>query len=203
MGKYYMNKDIYIPIVSIIIGELLVLHGNIYEGIIIHMIIILSIIIAIIFGNLSLEIKNALQSVMLLPILRIISLSIPQLFSNYLQYLLIYGIMIIPIFLVIKNQWTSHKDLGRNLSIPLVIIVMIIIGQYIKIFPNIQTFSLDVKYLIEEFMSISLIIILLISFLISNTKYYDKYVSKTIGIYSNPLLLAFATIVIHRLILQI
>lgn len=212
-----MKKEIYIPTIGIVIGEFLLFYDNIYQGIGIHMINILTIILVIIFGNLSLEMKNVLQSLMLLPVLRIVGLSMPQLFTNYLQYLLIYGIMLTPIFLIIKNQWTSYKELGTNLSVhgspsfnrfyiymPIVVltaVMTIMIGQYINIIPNIQIPSSEVTYIIGKFMSISLIIIFSISFLLSGSKYWNKYVSNTIGIYSNPLLLTFAAIVIHRIIL--
>lgn len=212
MGRYYMKKEIYIPTIGIVIGELLMFYGNIYQGIGVHMINILAIILVIIFGNLSLETKNVLQSLMLLPVLRIVGLSIPQLFTSYIQYLLMYGIMLIPIFLIIKNQWTLYKELGTKLSVLpygspffdsvtiLAIIMTIMIGQYMNIIPNIVTSS-EVTYIIGEFMSISLIIILSISFLLSGTKYWNRYVSNTVGIYSNPLLLVFVAIVIHRIVI--
>lgn len=209
MGRYYLKKEIYIPTIGIVIGEFLMFNDNIYQGIGIHMINILVIILVIIFGNLSLEIKNVLQSLMLLPILRIIDLSMPQLFTNYLQYLLMYGIIIIPIFLIIKNQWISYKEVGDPYGSPnfdsvaiLVVIMIIVIGQHINIIPNVVTTSSEVKYIIGEFMSISLIIILSISFLLSDSKYWNKYVSNTIGVYANPLLLAFVAIVIHRIVIM-
>ena len=58
----------------------------------------MAVILIIIFGNLSLETKNILQSLTLVPFLRIISLSILNMTNNvYLEYILLYGILITPI----------------------------------------------------------------------------------------------------------
>ena len=50
-------------------------------------------------------------------------------------------------------------------------------------------------------MSILLIILLSTSFLISNTRYWNKYVSNIIETCSNPLLITFIVIVIFKIML--
>jgi hypothetical protein len=221
VGEYNnMKKLIYIPIMSIAIGELLIFYDRILAGAGIHIISLLVIILIIIFGNLSPRTENILQSLILLPLLRIISLSIPQLSEKiYIQYLIIYGIVLIPIYLILKNQHVLHNDSGTGSSIllyispsfkrvyvyaPTIVLTIIIIGmigQYMSIIPDIQTISPDVTNVIGEFVSIFLIIILSISLLVSDTKYWNKYVSNSINIYSIPLLLTFVTIVIHKIML--
>src|SRR5659263_266583 len=101
MDKYNEMINIikwtFVPILSIISGEILKLYGNIFLGFLMHIFTILAIIFLIIFGEFeTLKIKNALQSLILFPLLRIISFSMPTIFVNKeLQYLLMYGIMII------------------------------------------------------------------------------------------------------------
>jgi hypothetical protein len=217
-----MKNWIYISILGIIAGELLVLYGQVLTGLEIHIINLLVIILIIIFGNLSLKTKNILQSVILLPLLRIISLSIPQLSDKtYVQNLVLYGIMVIPIYLIMKNQYVLQKESGSALSVllyrspsfkkvyiylPTVVLIIIMIGmigQYVGIVPNIQTISPDVTNTIGELVSIFLIIILSISLLVSDTKYWNEYISNSMGIYSSPLLLLFVTIVIHKIMIII
>ncbi len=216
MGEYNLKKLLYLPIIGIIIGEILIFDGKILTGIGLHIINLLAIILIIIFGNLSLKIKNILQSLTLLPLLRIISLSIPQ-FGGNMRYLIIYGIMLVPIYLVMKNQHILHKESDTNLSIllysspsfkrvyiyvPTIILLMVmiaVIGQYICIIPNMQAILPGMIDVIGKFVSIVLIIILSISLLVSSTKYWNGYTSRVINIYSYPLLLAFVIIVIHKL----
>lgn len=214
-----MRKWLYIPTIGIIAGELLIFYGQVLTGLGIHIINLFAIILVIIFNKLSLKERNVLQSLILLPLLRIISLSVPQLSENiYIQHTVIYGIMFIPIYLIMKNQHVLHKESGTSTSILLysspslkrvyiylptiilAIITMGIIGQYMGIIPNIRTISPDI---IGEFVSIFLIVILSISFLVSDTKYWNEYISSSINIYSSPLLLTFVTIVIHKIMIII
>jgi hypothetical protein len=221
VGEYNLKKWICIPIIGIIIGELLIIYDKIFAGIGIHIINLLAIILIIIFSNLSLKTKNILQSLILLPLLRIINLSIPQLSENiYLERLIIYGFMLAPIYLIMKNQPILHKESETNLSIPLYssqsfervyinkpnvmlkLIIMLMIGDYIVIIPNMQTISSEVTFLIGEFLYMFLIIILLISLFVSNTKYWNEYISNSINIYSSYLLLTFIAIVIHKIMIM-
>lgn len=219
MGECDMRKWTYISILGTIVGELLIFHGQILTGLGVHIINLLAIILIIIFSKFSLKEKNVLQSLTLLILLRMISLSIPQLSTNiYVQHTIIYGIMLIPIFLIMKNQHVLQKESGVSTSIllcsfpssrrvyiyvPTVVLTIVIvgmIGQYIGVIPNIRIISPDV---IGEFVSIFLIVILSISFLASDTKYWSEYISSNMNICSGPLLLTFITIVIHKIMLII
>jgi hypothetical protein len=202
VGEYDLKKWIYIPIIGIIIGELLIIYDKIFAGIGIHIINLLAIILIIIFGNLSLKTKNILQILILLPLLRIINLSIPQLSENiYFQLLIMYGIMLVPIYLVMKNQLILRVNTNEP-NVMLKVIAMLMIELYIVIIPNMQTISSEVTYLIGEFMYMFLIVILLISLLVSDTKYWNEYTSKSINVYSSSLLLTFVTIVIHKIMIM-
>lgn len=130
MNRFEMEKETYsdmlrtslfgiptlgIYMLGILVGELLISSGQVFSGIGIHTINMVAIILAIIFSSAKLEEKNVLQSLTLVILLRIIPLSMPQFFtSQLLQYSLIYWVMFVPIYFVVKNQNISYEDLGIN-----------------------------------------------------------------------------------------
>lgn len=318
--KIKIGKEIYIPILGIVIGELLILYNKIFYGLGVHIINLLVIISIIIFYDISDGLKNILQSMTLIILLRIINLSVPPFFTtDILQYSIIYGIMFIPIYSIIKNQQISNKELGmhldrfyiylpmsiligfiiavseynildpipliENIDIPNIILITIIMFVFVGtieeiifrpilqtrieksfgskngillsggifgimhssygisneiifatifgivlgyifymtrdvlfaisihgianvisfgILPNlnmITTHSSDIIAIGGGFMTLLLIVILIISILMVNTKYWNKYISNTLDTCSNCLLLTFITIVIFRVIM--
>jgi uncharacterized protein len=105
--------NIYVHMFGIVVAELLMFSNNVPYGLGIHMMNLIAIVLTIVLKDLSLDVKNVLQSIILLVLLRIVNLSIPQLFTmTVIQYSLIYGIMFVPIYSVIKNQQISTKELG-------------------------------------------------------------------------------------------
>lgn len=111
------GKEIYLPILGIIIGELLMFMGKMYPGLAVHVINIQAISIAIIFGKFSDDRKKVLQSMLLLILMRIINLSMPQFFTfTLLWYTLVYGIMFIPIYYVIRNQDITLTNIGLDIK---------------------------------------------------------------------------------------
>ncbi len=118
MGEYYkMRKEFYLPILGIAASELMMYYGWVYAGLGIHIVNLQIITLILIFGSLSPETKNVLQSLLLLLLLRIVSLAMPQIFSSaLLWYLLVYGVMFLPVYLIIKNQQIASKQLGINFS---------------------------------------------------------------------------------------
>lgn len=111
--KFKVRTEIFLPIFGIIIGELLMFVGQVYTGLVIHIINIQAISITIILGKFSDDTKKVLQSMLLLLMMRIINLSMPQFFSvKLLWYSLVYGIMFIPIYYVIKNQNITLTNIG-------------------------------------------------------------------------------------------
>ena len=129
-----MKKDIFIVMSGIIISELMILYEDILYGLGMHIINLLVIIFLVIFSRSDIKTKYVLQSFTLLILLRIVSVSIPQIFTNVLlQYSLVYGIIFIPIYLIIKGQNISSKELGINFKkiyvyIPLAMLIGPIIG---------------------------------------------------------------------------
>lgn len=112
--KNYKEKyGVYLPILGMIIGELLMFMGQIYTSLVVHIINIQAISIAIIFSKLSDDLKKVFQSMLLLILMPIINLSMPQFFTfTLLWYPLVYGIMFIPIYYVIKNHNITLKEIG-------------------------------------------------------------------------------------------
>lgn len=218
------------PIISIIAGEFFIYNNEILLGLAVHIVNLLAIILLIIFGELSLETKNVMQSLTLLPLLRVVNFSIPQVkvtdlsmpqlqtidpsilqffVDIHIRYILIYGVILMPIYSIIKNQHITFKDLkmsGRFYThLPIIILigtVLIMVIQYIG-FSGIYTIHRDILPIGGEFATVFLIISLSISLLISGTKYWNKYNSNVIGTCTNPILVVFAGIAISNIILII
>ena len=110
-----MKKEIVLPILGIAAGELMMFLNHEFIGLAIHVINLQLISLFIIFGRFSLSLKNVFQSLILLLLMRIINLSMPQIFTiTLLWYPLIYGVMFIPIYIIIKNQQIQLKELGMD-----------------------------------------------------------------------------------------
>lgn len=110
-----MRKGTYLPILGLAAGELMMLSGHVYIGLAIHIVNLQAIILALIFSKTPPEIKNILQSLILLLLLRIINLAMPQFFTvTLLWYPLVYGVMFIPVYSIIKSQRISSKEIGIN-----------------------------------------------------------------------------------------
>ena len=126
-------KKVYFPIINIIIAEIMIFFSMIYYGFGLHM-LNLFIIMYLIVRESEINIRYVLQSLILVILLRIIGVSIPQFFNtDLLRYPLIYGVMFLPIFYVIKSQQISNAELGITfrkiyLYLPLAIIIGTIIG---------------------------------------------------------------------------
>ncbi len=110
-----MRKELYLPILGLVAGELMMFSGHVYIGLAIHIINLQAIILTLIFSKVPPEIKDILQSLILLLQLRIINLAMPQLFTvTLLWYPLAYGVMFIPVYSIIKSQRISSKEIGFN-----------------------------------------------------------------------------------------
>ncbi len=119
-----MKKEIYFAILGLVIAELMIFFGKISLGLIVHIINIFGITFLIIFSNLDLEIKNILQSFTLIILLRLVNFAMPQFFNSIiLQYPLIYGVMFLAIYSIVKNQQITVKELGFNIEKKLLIYI--------------------------------------------------------------------------------
>ncbi len=158
-----MKKQLCLSIIGIFAGELMIFSGQVYMGIAIHVINLQAITLGLIFSNLSSDIKNSLQSLILLLLLRIVGLGMPQFFTaSLLWYPLIYGVIFIPELIIIKNQHISLKEIGidfkrLNIYFPAGITIGLGIGiiEYLILKPN---------PLIENFAFSNLILITIVMF---------------------------------------
>jgi len=114
-----MKREIYLPVLGIVVGELLIFIGHINVGLLLYIFNLQVISFVLIFRNIQIEIKKVLQSMILLMLLRIISFIMPHFFGvTFFWLVLINGIMFIPIYLIIKNQHISLSELGVNFKRP-------------------------------------------------------------------------------------
>lgn len=163
-----MKKEIYLPLFCIIFGEVMILDGELYYGMAIRLITLVVIFIKIISKNLELETKIILKSFILLILLQIINLSMPRLFNNNLQqYLLIYGSLTLPIYSIIKNAGINFRKQTYYIFAALLIGTVTIIFEYRMLTINIISIN-------GEFASIFLVVLLSISFLLSDTEYWNN-----------------------------
>ena len=165
MGKRdKMKNEIYLSILGIAIGEIMLFLDHIYIGLLINIINILIITSVLIFSDYSSDEKNVLQSLILLILMRAINLAMPPLFeNNLLWYILTYGVLFIPIYLIIKNQQISLNELGihsKNLRVYLPAALLIGI-----VFSYIEFLITDPAPLIESIQPLNIILLIAVMFI--------------------------------------
>lgn len=201
MTNIINSSKIILVILGVLIAETLIFKGFIFYGLEMH-IINLFLILFLIFSSES-KMVGVLHSLVLLVLIRMIYLSMPPFFSEYLQYLLILGVMLVPIYLTIKCQQCQKKtdELGifdkryihMSLSIAAGFLLDVVHNGLIG--PDSSTI-----YLGGVMMTIFLIICLSISLLLPD-KYLDqKHISYSLDICSVPAILTFMAILIFRIV---
>jgi len=113
------NIPVISPVVALFIGEILIYLGYPLYGMAVHIINLQFITLLIITEKKFLSvfedqnIKPFLQSLILLLLLRIINMAVPILFVHNIYWIsIIYGIMFIPIYLLIRHQEVTSKEVG-------------------------------------------------------------------------------------------
>jgi len=132
-----------IPAAFIALAELLIFAGRIKFAIWIH----IGILIAFSFSNIfvkDLKVYRIYQALMLLPILRLVNLSMPVFFATTLYtFVFVYAPLLIPLVIIITHQRYSFEQIGitaKNLlgytilSIPLGFLLGL--GEYLIIRPD-------------------------------------------------------------------
>lgn len=161
-----MKKEIYLPMLGIAAGEVMMFSGHVYAGLAIHIINLQAITVALIFGDFPDRIKNVLQSLTLLIMMRIINLAMPQFFTiTLLWYPLIYGVIFIPIYYIIKNQQISSKELGidfRRLHIYLPAAILIGLAMALIEFRVLHPASLITDLKLSNLILISMVMFVFI-----------------------------------------
>ena len=129
------NKRVYltIPCAAIAFAELLIYSGRELEAIIMHALILLGLSFSTMFIR-NEEIQKTYQALILLPILRLIDLSMPFFYEEKLYNLIfIYGLMTIPVSIAATNQGFTGAQLGITFKkigiyIPFSIVLGLLLG---------------------------------------------------------------------------
>jgi membrane protease YdiL (CAAX protease family) len=112
----FLKKILYagIPVVAIALPELLIFRGSLKEASIIYTLLLLSLSlsIAVVKNN---EVRRIYQALLLLPIFRLVNLSMPVFFdTNLYSFALIYAPLAIPATIAIIHQKNKYEKKGKN-----------------------------------------------------------------------------------------
>ncbi len=156
------NKGMYliIPIVAIAFAEFMLYSGMVIEAMEIHAALLLGLSISMLYIK-NEDIQKTYQALILLPILRLVNLSMPAFYEVTLySFVFIYGLLTIPVTIALTHQGFTREQLGITFKrlwiyIPLSIIMgfLLGVGEYIIIKTN---------YLIPDISIPSLLILTLL-----------------------------------------
>lgn len=132
-----------IPVVCIALAELLIFAGRMKFGVWIH----IGILIAFSLSNIvikDLKVYRIYEALMLLPILRLVNLSMPVFFTTTLYtFVFVYGPLLIPLAIIVMHQRQSLEKVGVTSKNLLAYIVLSIplgflfgFGEYLIIKPG-------------------------------------------------------------------
>jgi membrane protease YdiL (CAAX protease family) len=149
-----------IPIVFIGLAELLIFAHKMQIAIWIHIGVLIALSLSDIIIK-DLKVYRIYQALMLLPILRLVNLSMPVFFNTTLYtFVFVYAPLLVPLVIILINQRSSFEHMGitaKNLpayiilSIPLGFLLGL--GEYLTIHPG---------YLIKELSIVNLLILIFI-----------------------------------------
>ncbi len=124
-----LNILILVPVLLIILAELLLFSGKMQYAIWVHVLVLVGLALATIF-IIDTDLLKPYQALMLLPLLRLVNISMPIFFDTTLySYIFIYTPLIIPIYIVAVQQGFTLKHLGFTLQYwKLIIPVSVIVG---------------------------------------------------------------------------
>lgn len=156
------NKGLYLilPVLILAIAEFMIYSGRIIEAMEVHALLLFGLSLSILYIK-NVEIQKTYQAFILLPILRLVNLSMPAFYEITLySFVFIYGLLTIPVTIALTNQGFTRERLGITfkrmwLYIPLSIILGLLfgVGEY---------FIIETNYLIPDLSIISLLILILI-----------------------------------------
>lgn len=137
-----------IPVVFIGLAELLIYADRIKIAIWIHIGVLIALSLSdIIIKNL--KVYRIYQALMLLPILRLVNLSMPVFFNNTLYtFVFVYAPLLVPLAIIIINQRSSFEHIGITTNnLPAYIILSIPLGF---LFGLGEYFTIHPGYLIQD-----------------------------------------------------
>jgi len=105
------NRIIILPLMIVIAAEMLIYSGHVQAGIIFHILTLL-LLIATIMRIPESHVSRSLQVLLLLPILRLLNLSMPVFSEITLDmFISIYIPMLLPAYLVLRHQGVNLSDI--------------------------------------------------------------------------------------------
>ncbi len=131
MGKLakYQNILLMLPVLLIILAELLLFSGKMQYAIWVHVLVLIGLALATIYTS-DTDLFKPYQALMLLPLLRLVNVSMPIFFETTLYlYIFIYAPLIIPVYIIAVHQGFTFEQIGLNLKYwKLIIPVSIVVG---------------------------------------------------------------------------
>lgn len=139
------NKGLYliIPVLAIALAEFMIYSGKNIAAMEIHAAILFGLSLSMLYIK-NEEIQKTYQALILLPVLRLVNLSMPAFYDVTLySFVFIYGLLTIPVTIAITHQGFTREQLGITfkrmwLYIPLSIIMGLLlgVGEYLIIETN-------------------------------------------------------------------
>ncbi|MPM56148.1 hypothetical protein SDC9_102949 [bioreactor metagenome] len=156
------NKGLYLilPVLTLAIAEFMIYSGRIIEAMEVHALLLFGLSLSILYIK-NVELQKTYQAFILLPVLRLVNLSMPAFYEITLySFVFIYGLLTIPVTIALTNQGFTRERLGISfkrmwLYIPLSIILGLLFGAG-------EYFIIETNYLIPDLSIISLLILILI-----------------------------------------
>lgn len=147
---------IVIPIICIGLAELLIFAGRIELAILMH----IGVLIALSLSDMiikDVKVYRIYQALMLLPILRLVNLSMPVFFKTTLYtYIFVYAPLLVPLIIIVINQRSSFERLGftsKNLPAYIVLSIplgfLLGLGEYLTIHPSYLIQDLSIENLLK------------------------------------------------------
>ena len=125
----YQNILLMLPVFLIILAELLLFSGKMQYAIWVHVLVLIGLALATIYTS-DTGLFKPYQALMLLPLLRLVNISMPIFFEMTLYlYIFIYAPLIIPVYIIAVNQGFTFEQLGFTFNYwKLIIPVSVIVG---------------------------------------------------------------------------
>ncbi len=150
-----------IPVVCIGIAELLIFAGRMKLAIWIHIGVLIALSLSDIVVK-NLKVYRIYQALMLLPILRLVNLSMPVFFNTTLYtFVFVYAPLLVPLGIIVMSQRSSFERIGitaKNLPAYIVLSIplgfLLGLGEYLTIRPGylIQNFSIGNLFILTFIM---------------------------------------------------
>ncbi len=156
------NKGLYliVPVLAIAVAEFMIYSGRIIEAMEIYAALLIGLSLSTLYIK-NVEIQKTYQALILLPILRLVNISMPAFYDITLYlFVFIYGLLTIPVTIALTSQGFTREQLGITFKrigiyIPLSIVIGLLIGvgEYLII---------ETDYLIPDLSIISLLMLTLV-----------------------------------------